>query len=255
MIGRIPTISGPGGKTMKVRYTAFAAIAPLVMVLASASVAPASPAKGKPSWNHSWNGYTTHYTRKTKVKAVTAEWNVPKLKCGNGVNASQWIGLGGVGSPLVQVGTVSTCTDGVEATLAFYEVVPKTNPSAAAPHYLTGIVTAGDYIDATVNYHGGNRYTVHFTDNSWEWDSAKNVTQPGYSATPAEADWIIEASKHPLANFGTTTFTDAFYNSTKLLIKGEKFEAGVSGGLQTSVSAIGQYGGAGPHFSIKWRRG
>lgn len=216
---------------------------------------PTAPptATGVPAGNHSWNGYTTNFTSNTKVKSVSASWNVPSLNCGNGTNASQWVGLGGVNSPLVQVGTTSVCNLGVEVTLAVYEVVPKTGSSTAK--YIVGLVTTGDSIDASVSYNGGNRYTVHFRDNAWDWSTSINVTQPGYTATPAEADWIIEASKAPLAQFSTAEFTDAIYNGNTLLTRGIKYEAGVSGGLQTSVGPIGQYGGAGPHFSLTWLRG
>ena len=102
------------------------------------------------------------------------------------------------------------------------------------------------------------QYFISITDNAWDWTWSQTVTQPASSATPQTAEWIVEGpSGMPLSNFGTAQFTNCFWNSgTGLgpLTSATQFEAADPSGLQTSVSAISQYGGYGPNFTVTWLR-
>jgi hypothetical protein len=214
---------------------------------------------GVPAGNSIWNGYVTGGTRATDVIAT---WTVPSVQgCGTpgSAGSSEWIGLGGVNTPLVQIGTRDLC-GALPNPAAVWEVVPEqSNPQVIIGCGLEcGHVTPGDLIDAEVKYVGGNQYFISITDNAWSWTWSQTVTQPASSATPQTAEWIVEGpSGMPLSNFGTAQFTNCFWNSgagLSPLTSATVFEAADSSGLQTSVSAISQYGGHGPNFTVTWLR-
>lgn len=233
----------------------------VVATAAVISSASAASAVGVPSGNTSWNGYVTHASNSTKATEVQASWQVVTLHgCGNGTSASQWIGLGGVDTASinspgpVQIGTESYCDSGIQVNYAVWQVRPG---QANVQLISTGPVTVGDYIDADVKYLSGERYSISITDNSWEWTFSKAVTQPASNVAPKMAEWTIEAGGPPLADFGEAQFTDCFYNNGRglgPLVSAAKFEVGTSSGNKTSVSAISQYGGYGPNFTITWLR-
>jgi hypothetical protein len=211
-----------------------------------------------PSGNPAWNGYVTSGGKATDV---TASWTVPSVQgCGlvNSAGSSEWIGLGGVNAPLVQIGTRDICGL-LPNPVAVWEVLPEQSTPQLIDDCTTltlcGRVTPGDLIDAEVKYVGGNNYFISITDNDWRWTWSKTVTQPASSATPQTAEWIVEAPGLPLSNFGTVQFTDGRWNSgTGLgdLTSATVYEVDDSSGPQTSVSAISQYGGYGPNFTVTW---
>jgi len=176
---------------------------------------------------------------------------------------SEWVGLGGVETRTfkspgpVQIRMASTCSLGVRTDVAVWQVRPgQANLQLIVACGLgCGVVTPGDDVFARVRYLGGRRYSVFIDDHSWDWSWHKVVKQPASDVAPKIAEWIVEAGGHPLANFKADPieFTGAFFNNHHL-VRAVKFEAGTPHGLETSVSAIGQYGGAGPHFTVKWLR-
>jgi Peptidase A4 family len=208
---------------------------------------------GVPAGNASWNGYVTNGTSATDV---IADWTVPTLQnCGlaGSAEAPEWIGLGGVNTPLVQIGTQQLC--GAVAT-AVYEIVPEMSKPAVITlcGIECGVVTPGDNIEAEVRYLGGNQYYISITDYSWDWTWSQTVTQPASNATPQTAEWIVEDTG-ALADFGTVEFTNCFWNKgtgLSALTSATMYEGADSSGLQTSVSAISQYGGNGPNFTVSW---
>jgi hypothetical protein len=208
---------------------------------------------GVPAGNYQWNGYVTNGTAATDV---IADWTVPTTvtlrSCGtSGAKVPEWIGLGGVGTPLVQIGTVQVCgTFGGVVTLAVYQIVPAMTQATAI-----GLLLPGDKVEAEVRYLTGNQYYISITDSSLGWTWSQTVTQPASSVTPQTADWIVEdTGAGMLADFGTFEFTNCLWSNgnglpsdltsaNAILYEG----AAPSGDLQTSVSAI-----SGLNFTIKW---
>lgn len=251
---------------MKVRHlalTAFLAVTPLILATGVAPAASAAPAVGIPSPNTQWNGYVTKSARATNV---IADWTVPLLQnCTFGNRVGQWIGLGGVGTPLVQIGIKSTCGQGYDGSnVGVWQVVPEQSSSQVISGCnIECTVTPGDDIQAQVRYMGGNRYFISITDDSSDWTWSKTVTQPASSAAPQTAEWILEGQLDTIGytpwvpDFGTAEFTDCFWGSgtgLHTLTSAIKYEAGTGHGLETSVGSIGQYGGAGPWFDVTWLR-
>lgn len=240
---------------MNVRRLTLIALSAAVIFLVSgsASSASAAPAVGVPKGNTAWNGYVAG----TSATDLIATWTVPSLQnCGlaGSAEAAEWIGLGGVNAPLVQIGTQQIC--GALAPTAVWEVVPEQSKPQVITCAFSCQVTPGDLIDAEVKYVGGNQYSISITDNAWSWTWSKTVTQPASSAPPHTAEWIVEGPG-AMANFGTVEFTDCMWSSgTGLqdLTSATVYEADAGRGLQTSVGSIGQFGGHGPWFDVTWMR-
>jgi hypothetical protein len=196
--------------------------------------------------NRPWNGYTTNWTQAPKTFYVAgASWQVPHNNCGpisihqNLSDAGQWVGLGGVGTPVIQVGVTSTCQYGLQLNAAVWEVTPpdvSVNP-------IIHLVFPGNQMSASVEYLGGGKYFLSLRDLTRGWNWSMTVSGPDY--VPDTADWAVEAGGVPLADFGSVMFTDCTYatgHQGAVFLTGGinpvKFETKGTKGLETQVSGI-----------------
>jgi hypothetical protein len=205
-----------------------------------------------------WSG---HVTNTGSASQVLGWWTVPSLKCSalENSNASQWIGLGGGPgeTPLVQIGTISSCNAGVPMSHGFTQVVPR---QATSQPFVMGF-NAGDSIEAEVKYLGGNQYSLRLTNNAcWCGSYTATVTQPNLSKAPKTAEWIVEQSAEPilgqgLTNFGKVSFESAMFNGRLVTAQDTvKYVLTDQNGPKTTVSNISQFGGHGPNFDVTWVR-
>lgn len=167
-----------------------------------------------------WAGYAA---LNKKFRHVQATWVQPKLDCTAGSRAysAYWVGIGGyseTSQALEQTGTEADCgINGSVTDFAWYELVP------------AGMVTVGkikvhggDLMTASVEVRG-DAVKIHLSDNTTHHVFTRTLPmrKPGPDVTSAE--WIVEAPSVcnafgecevlPLANFGTTNFTDATVTS------------------------------------------
>ena len=150
--------------------------------------------------------------------SVGASWVVPTVTCSTGETSfsANWIGLDGDGSESVeQTGTSSDCDSGTPEYSAWYEFYPSESVT------LRDTVDAGDKMSATVTSETSGGYTLTLVDHTKGWTETKTGTAQG--AQNASAEIITEApssgrsgSVLPLANFGTTAFTDITVDGKKL---------------------------------------
>jgi hypothetical protein len=227
------------------------------MVMIFALAVNMGAAQASPVNNPLWSG---HVTKASATSQVSGSWLVPRLSCAtleNDSNASQWIGIGGVNAPLLQVGVVSKCIQGVQVNVGFYEkVVDPTNSAAQYIEPLTHLVGAGDSIDAEIASEGAGAYQVSLNENGAWWQFS---TIQMLDSTPQTAEWIVEGgplnnAAQKLSNFGTVHFEGAFANGQPVTEEGTyTFVATAGSNTRATVSPITQFGGRGPNFDIFWR--
>jgi hypothetical protein len=223
------------------RLRPVAALAAGVLLVASAAVpALAVPETGVPKDNNIWNGYVSHYSKTSKAYWSEADWTVPNAKCADvrkTTSVGIWVGIGGVNSPVVQVGVQILCFHAVRVIAPIWEITPPQKHVNLIPH----TVGAGDHIFAIVQVDSPGKYSFEIIDKQRKWTWSKNNVA-GPRSTPHEAEWIVEAGGKPLANFGKVTFTACDYGDGKQSSRGwlktaVKFEAGTKSGLATKVSS------------------
>jgi hypothetical protein len=198
---------------------------------------PASAASSAPTINELYSGYTTPYAH--AYYAVGAVFTVPKVNCEASPSpgysgAAEWVGLGGItfphepGSTLVQDGVSTVCFLGAPLYGAVVEIHPPEN----SPTYLCKVpgvpgilckytVQPGDQIFASVNYMGGDNYSLAMADTTQGWHWSLSLAIPD-NEVPTTAEWVVEAGttvgqQHhqvpALANFGSATFNLASYST------------------------------------------
>jgi hypothetical protein len=227
-------------------------LAPLVLLLI---VLMSLPAGALPPGNEIWTG---RVTKRADTTQVSAWWQVPSLSCSVGEfsDASQWIGLGGVNEPLVQIGISSRCPlSGIPTHHAVYQIVPMHSAAQNIPLAFQPVST-GDSIEAEIKYLGGDQYSLRIRDNSWSWEFSANMTQPDLKVAPKTAEWIVEAGGNvSLANYGMVHFENLFFNDQPLTTEAsDAYIAEDAAGPKGEVSDISQFGGRGPNFDVKWLR-
>ena len=126
-----------------------------------------------------WAGYVYYGSRVTYVKA---SWLVPTVHPGLAdQRISTWVGIGGVGSSLIQTGTGYT----LGVYTAWYETVSADGSCCApAPLFLVG---QGDAIFAEVSYLSGNSWSIHIQDFTNGQNQQRTVT---FSSSFDTAEWI-----------------------------------------------------------------
>ena len=149
-----------------------------------------------------WSGYAV--TGKTgSVSAVLGSWVVPQAACGGSspknTGASHWIGIDGYTSRTVeQTGTDSDCANGTPNYYAWYELYP--SPGITI-HALS--VAAGDIIDASVVYAGG-QFVITITDERTQ--QTFTTAAPVANARRDSAEWIVEDNSTNFTDFGNALF-------------------------------------------------
>ena len=142
------------------------------------------------------------------AKSVTAEYKVPKLKCGSAASGVGPIVVLTTGTTSAQnfnaAGLVMECTGGTAAMQAAVEVGPKVKVGAVAP-------VAGDLIQVTVT---ASTAKTTATVKDLTTGHTFTVTLSGKGGASVQ-ELIIDDSlangstQIPLANFGKMTFTSA----------------------------------------------
>jgi hypothetical protein len=215
-----------------------------LLLAPAAGPALAAPETGVPKGNNIWNGYVTHYSKTSKAYWSEAKWNVPDTKCPDIRKVSSvgiWVGIGGINSPVIQVGVQTLCFHGVRVIAPIWQV----DPPQKHVNLIPCTIGAGDHIFALVQAGNPGKYDFEITDKQRKWTWSKlNVSGP--RPTPHEAEWIVEAGGKPLADFGSVTFTacdygDGTQSSRGWLKTAVKFEAGSHGGLETNVSRTSRH--------------
>jgi hypothetical protein len=182
-----------------------------------------------------WNGYITQ----RNVNFVSS--------------ASQWVGLGGVPSNLLQIGVVSYCALGVQVNDAFWE----DTATQSNQQIISFNVHPGDLIYASVEQDNSKQAQLTISDNNTGlvWSMFE---QPALKTTPKSAEWIVEAGGVPLANFGTVNCVNCYYgdfggplaptnsNSSQVIQV-------TPHGSATAISSITK-GADGPSFSVNYVR-
>lgn len=201
--------------------TSLAFVISLGLSAGTAAAAPATVRHGVRLHNtHLRNGTSTNWSGYAvasplsapaagAVSDVSGNWVVPKVTCQNRSSSysSNWVGIDGYSDNTVeQTGTEHDCHRGRAQYYAWYEFYPQSE-------YLISSVPVhpGDTMKGEVKYVGNNTYTTTVTDQTT--GGSYSVTRR-MSAQRESAEWITEAPSSwygvlPLANFGTTGFTDA----------------------------------------------
>jgi hypothetical protein len=238
-------------------------------------LALASPAAANTVNSANWAGYAVHRTGVSFTKVVGA-WRAPRPRCGRDAHtySAVWVGLGGYSTSaqaLEQVGTEADCNGtNHPVSSAWYEQVPE--PS----HPVHLQVRPGDSLVASVAV-AGNQVRLVLQNRTRHTSFVKTLTASLLDVSSAE--WIVEAPSEcvaidmcrtlPLANFGTTRFTQAFVHSSsghagtirnagwtatriRLTPSGHPFAVDVSGPVGGAVpsSLIGR----GSAFVVKYSR-
>ena len=166
-----------------------------------------------------------------QYSSVNGSWTVPATSCSAHENseASAWVGLGGLpGEPLEQIGTDTSCNNGIAQYYAWWEMLPSSGLSCPAfptpepsgsrtppgcAQLISSAVLPGDHVTAGVNYVGGGRYIMVLNDLTRGWSQTEDETGPGDSVTNARnaALWMVEA-RVPLTRYVTGALPVIFFS-------------------------------------------
>jgi Peptidase A4 family len=169
-------------------------------------------AGGFPTISENWSGYGV--VSKNAFNSVQATWVEPTIKCTGVAHqmTSNWVGLDGFNDQTVeQDGTSAWCGGPSHTTpmyVAWYEMFPASSANVFK-------VNAGDIIDASVNYTGGN-FVLTVSDATR--GVSHTFTGACTNCTRTSAEWIIERPAYcnaaftrcdlfALPNFGTSTMS------------------------------------------------
>lgn len=175
----------------------------------AAEVAKSSLKAPIASVSSNWSGYAASAPANS-VSYVAGSWVVPTASPTTNGYSSVWVGIDGYNSSTVeQLGTEADVANGTVTYYTWYEMYPSASVA------ITGMmVKPGDSITASVTYNAaGNDFVLSMVDTTQSKTFTKSFLATGEARSSAE--WIVEAPSSnsgilPLANFGSTTFTDAY---------------------------------------------
>jgi hypothetical protein len=153
-----------------------------------------------------WSGYVDSGPVFT---AVSGEWTVPSIAASDPSAVSQWVGIDGAANPdLIQAGTSEQDVSGSVSYFAWYEILP----ADAIP---LGAVSPGDQIDVSISEDSQDVWTISVEDVTSRLSRSREFS---YSGPGASAEWIeedpsINGQEPPLADFGSTTFSDLAFET------------------------------------------
>lgn len=203
---------------------------------ATTTVPPTTPTTINQSPN--WSGYVVP-SSSGLITDVNGEWMVPTVNCTGTPNgdAAAWVGIGGfpwssggTSGALLQTGVDTSCVEGAQQNVAWFEEYP------SSPNYPVNFtdlaISPGDLINASVYLSTGGQWTTVVDDlttgvSGWAvlgtaWgvgpDSASTFTEQGSLAALSysggyTAEWIVEdpaqsGALAPFVDYGTVTFSD-----------------------------------------------
>ena len=158
---------------------------------------PTGAAYPYPYSNNIWSGYVASGKQFSDVKA---SWKVSAITCQRGQTSHvyTWVGLGGVGAPLEQIGTEFGCYNGQPAYYAWWQTLPeqsKIQPIPNSQHYTS--LSIGATITAEVQYKGsGGAYHLSIAENGKSLFSQYVHGKTDASAYNS-ADFIVEHPQGP----------------------------------------------------------
>jgi hypothetical protein len=175
--------TGPGGSTKKSET-----------VLVDAATEPPRRSSlqpgGRPQLNSSWSGYVLRSQSRGSFRAISAQWNVPTIRCNPVQNSymSIWVGVDGAAGTgsrgPFQVGTPIACVDGSP-----YVYLAWTSPSLGDIWANLAGIREGDAIVGEVS---------EINAKTWQWevnDITSGVTfsrHEPYSGPQKSAEWVVE---------------------------------------------------------------
>jgi hypothetical protein len=198
------------------------------------------------STSGNWSGYVA---TGGGFSSVAAGWVEPAVACGaQTAYSSFWIGLDGDGSSTVeQIGTEADCSGGSPVYAAWYEMYP------GGPVQISGAVSPGDVLHASVAYDGSGRFTLVLADHTKGW--SRTFTPHLDNPALASAEVVAEAPSDaagvlPLSDFRSVAFSGASANGTALGSFHPDPITMASGGATKATPGPLSSGG---DFSITWQ--
>jgi hypothetical protein len=234
-----------------------------------------------------WGGYVALAPEDGQFTSVEGTFKVPKVKCpptrnyprsesGSG-NAALWVGMDGYGNHVVeQIGITSECLDNSANTGKGNGTTPSKKPRFASRYHawwmnygggdyssvLKFPVHAGDVVDTSVAYKGGNNFLMELNNRTRHRKFRKMTTcilenTVNEPCPRISAEWIVERSGNgALANFGSAQFSNAEAVSTSSPDKKSIFElSGFAIDMvqdKTLLESNSQLGSDGESFSMDW---
>jgi hypothetical protein len=159
-----------------------------------------------------WSGYAVETNLSSPADGVVTDvvgtWIVPTAVKSKSQTtySSNWVGIDGYSNGTVQqIGTESDCSKGNGQYYAWFEMYPSVG------YQIWGfVVRPNDVIQASVHYAGGTSYVLTITNLTH--GDVFTTTETSTAAMRSSAEWVTEAPSSrkvlPLANFGTTTFSN-----------------------------------------------
>ncbi len=185
-----------------------------------------------------WGGYGVT-GKNGSFTSVQASFVVPGLaSCGptEVSSSSFWAGIDGLASATVeQDGVDAYCDDGSAQYFAWYEIYPQM--PVLFPHLP---VSAGDTVQASVNFQGGSSYKLRLVDSTTGASGSVTVSLSG--ATNSSAECIAEdpgSTPVPYANYGSVSFTNCTVNGSPVGKLSPSAITTVSGGGATEAFPSG----------------
>jgi hypothetical protein len=158
-----------------------------------------------------WSGYAVTGATDS-VSYVAGTWVVPTVSTKSNGYSSAWVGIDGYNSSTVeQIGTDADVVNGKATYYAWYEMYPSASITITTTNDGKPFtVNPGDTITGSVAYVSGS-FVLTITDGS----EVFSTTLAAAGASRSSAEWVVEAPSSTsgiltLANFGTTTFTNAY---------------------------------------------
>ena len=175
---------------------------------------------GSPFKAYNWGGYAESYAWNSPgtFARVSGTWTIPAVTCPTAATAgigaqdliaADWVGLDGFSSGTVeQLGSMSQCFEGVATYLVWWEMYPGGSSQVSFAH-------AGDVIHASVVRTTSESYRLSLTDRTNPEASFTTIQscQVMDLCQNDSAEWVVERPAYdigitPLADYGTTSFTD-----------------------------------------------
>jgi hypothetical protein len=205
-----------------------------------------------------WAGYSVTGSH---LRSVSATWVEPNatVRGTDFRSASFWVGLGGFGDGLTQIGTSADTQGGSAAAFyayPWYELYPKPPVTDLWAKVAVGrqqfSMGPGDKLTASVVFLGGGRFRLSLSDKTQgeRFTTVQRRADPGFRSAEIIVEGYWHHGRESLAGFRPVRFTECRVNGRPLgAWRPGKTEIvfGPSGHYLTSTSRLG---GGGTSFSV-----
>lgn len=195
-------------------FRKLALVLALLAIFLTGSTAFAATPAARVHISNNWAGYAA--TDETYT-GVSGAWTVPfSTKSDKVISAdAAWVGIGGVSaSDLIQAGTQAIVRGGRTEYIAWYELLPDTQQTAALA------VRPGDHVFASVREITPGQWSITIQNLTTRQTYQNTVA---YNSSHSSAEWIVErplavtnnaTGYLPLSNFSDVTFDTATLTTT-----------------------------------------